>query len=875
MDFEMRLSGDGLDDLVVTNEELLEASAAVSGLMDNVVNGHHHQDGKDTAVTEVVATTTTTTTTIVVDGADDDGGSETEEGEVMASDTEHLADNESADKALTQVLADDDASEEEEEQEEQEDGEDADMDALPPTQVINDDDEEEEEEEEEVGVATESVEHDNEMTSGEKDAVADSAKVVASTVETSKPSTPKAASPRQQAPSSPKRSIATQPPVEATPSPKKEMVAAANEEPPSAEKAVKEQSNEDVSAVAEFTKVLGPIWDMLEKQGWQVAQGKDTIFCAMPSTQFFNFRPNINVFDSKDKACWKFIALSGEKTDDNEAGDDARLWEILWDVATQKFAWYTMACGSETLFVKPGTSFAEFLPNETIFQTKKRAVLKCLEIEQVKIELGDSVEGHQVIDFSPKVEAKQETVETKVPVTPKHAAVSKPAAAASATTPSPFLKRVKKTKAASSTKVSPSDPAKRLTTPSTGAKGRVGAKVTPKSASKASLKAGKKVASGKKVTPSKLRTPKPAVKSAEKSDPLVFHTPEFKCTFGLVYKKLQELGWYHQPGKFEYDYFAPEYTPETAILNGNYFRSAAEFEEFLKDSGIWLKIKTELRMEHDEAVEQRRREVHERLKQQLERKRKLETLKKQRQLDTKAKTKKDAAESNEAVVKVKAEVLEAKKEASAKEQKKSPNIASKPPTPSSSVRRTSSFVNDLQGDLKVSMGKIVKKLLQRGWYYRPGRFEYDYFKPGVNAKTAVLNEDYFQSEAELEMHLKISGLWDEISQELREEFYTEQEHEVMRISQEENAVKKEHHVPKRKSLPKSPDSPVSEQQEPKKPRIALSDESSNRQRSSSSLSPRVATMATARASVPMNEDEVEELTNDIWANSHHFEFERR
>lgn len=624
----------------------------------------------------------------------------------------------------------------------------------------------------------------------------------------------------------------------------------------------------EASAVDKFAKVLGSIWGILEQRGWQVAQGRDTIFCSMPGTQFFNFRPNINVFDSKDKACWKFIATAAE-LEDGDAQDSAELWEILWNVAETKFGWYTMACGPETWFVKPDTRFEEFRPNETIFQTKKRAALKCLEIASVAIELGDSVEGHQVIDFS----AKSETSARKNVAAAKSTAATKQHTASSSSsshstsvtaTPSPATKsKIKKAPLSSSSAASRASP------PAPGSKSK--AKVTPpKAASKLASKSGKKVASKKPLVGRK----KNAASSSSSSAPVTtFYVPEFRCTFGLVYQRLQTLGWYHRPGKFEYDYFSPEYSAEHAHLNLNFFQSAAEFEEYLKDCGLWQKIEHDLREEHDEEVEVLRMEARKRLARQQERKEKLEKLKRQRQQDDRAKAEQQqhnsdangkAAEEKLAATKAMEAAARTKEDAARSAAALKKTTAAKV-LESTSRPMSTSFASEYQPEYKVSIGKVVGKLIKRGWSYRPGRFEYDYYMPNTTPKNARLNEDYFQSEVELETYLKTSGLWDEIARELRDEHFAQQEREAMIMSKEEEDAKQAQL--KRKA------SPVVARgfSSPKKPRVEAV------AASKPTASPRggATFMASTSPRVPqIDAEEVEELANDIWANSHHFEFGR-
>lgn len=663
-----------------------------------------------------------------------------------------------------------------------------------------------------------------------------------------------------------------------------------------------EASIQKLTPEGKFASVFETIWAILEKQGWTVAHGRDTIFCAMPDTQFFNFRPNFNVFDSKEKACWKSIALSAavvaeakqkglsvptDPTDEH----DAAMWEALWPVAEKQFGWYTMAAGKETWFVKPDTRFEDFLPNETIFQNKKLAVLRCLALENIKVELGDSIEGPQVIDFTFPVKKKETKKKPSVkreiltspdpimrtplsasehakkpsprPVTPGASVKAKSSAVSKTKTPSPMVKRA----AAASAKATPSTASKK--------------KATGKKGIASTQKKKKPVVQLRQLTP-----PKPAEPT--------FHIPEFRCTFGLVYRKMQQRGWWHRSGQFGYDYLSPEYTKENAILNNNYFQSEAELQDYIKTCGLWQVIEEELRDEHAIMVDQLRQEAMEKHKiaQERARARKLrEAEAKKRKPIAKDETQEDpfalspdeSKSNNKKLAKVK-ELLKAERaKVNAAKKKQSPRPTVVPvPVPVPTPRSRASFNEGF--DFRISMGKVIKKLVGRGWTYRPGRFEYDYFKPGVNMKTAILNEDYFQSEADLETYLKVTGLWHEIARELQDEYFAEQERHAMEISQEE-ANRQPLRVPKR-DVEEFASSQVEvvefSSDSLKKQRVALSEESANRASvgltAASSLRPSMEAMAAspAVALLPkVNDHEVEELTNDIWANSHHFEFERR
>ncbi|GMF64830.1 unnamed protein product [Phytophthora lilii] len=565
------------------------------------------------------------------------------------------------------------------------------------------------------------------------------------------------------------------------------------------EEEVKDDTPEEFRAAGaegKFTQVFPEVAKLVETGGWQIAQGHNTLFCAMPGVQFFNFKPNINVFDSKIKACWKFIQLAGEKKEDNE---DQELWDMLWPIAEKEFGWFTMMCGPETWFVKPNTKFESFRPNETIFQTKKRAVLKCLAVEVGDIELGDSSEGHQIIAFAPR----------EVP-----APAPKKAKTALFKTPSPAVKRTTTPTSSSST---------RFTTPASvasSAKRKLVSSASKSSASK-KVKGGKRSAK-KTVTKKRRKGISDTASDISKGDEFNFTPPEFKCTFGIVYSKLQDEGWYHKNGMFEYDYFSPTYTDATKELGVNYFQSQATFEDFLKQSGTWTRIEDELRYEHDQAVDVEREKAlerhHQRLEQQAARKRDL------------------ALYRAHALPQHVPAAPTAPKPKPKKVKKAAPKkVASTPPVPQTLYEaevEAAIAKETLDRMPKIKFGTVLKRLCKRGWYYRPGRFEYDYFKPNANPRTAESGEDRFESAAALEVYLKTSGLWEEIAAEI--------EHEELAKHDTRDVHR----------------SDVSVERSVKRSRME---------------SPPPASVPSPKKAVPR--EEVNELTNTIWANSHQFDFD--
>lgn len=73
---------------------------------------------------------------------------------------------------------------------------------------------------------------------------------------------------------------------------------------------------------------------------------------------------------------------------------------------------------------------------------------------------------------------------------------------------------------------------------------------------------------------------------------------------------------------------------------------------------------------------------------------------------------------------------------------------------------------------KCTLGKIEVELRSRGWYWKPGVLDWTYFKPHCRLKdmaTLTAGEDYFNGRPELDEHLKVTGLYDDIYDKLYSE----------------------------------------------------------------------------------------------------------
>ncbi|KAJ0392822.1 hypothetical protein P43SY_009962 [Pythium insidiosum] len=125
--------------------------------------------------------------------------------------------------------------------------------------------------------------------------------------------------------------------------------------------------------------VVAACWQMMEGQGWStMKQGDGVVFYTMPGVSFFDFRPNVTVFDSLKSAVSKFLQLYVETTAaDLPVAAASPLDDLLWKSMSAN-GWQTMTSANETWYIMPNTPFDQCVPNVTIFRSKSQAVAKFL-----------------------------------------------------------------------------------------------------------------------------------------------------------------------------------------------------------------------------------------------------------------------------------------------------------------------------------------------------------------------------------------------------------------------------------------------------------------------------------------------------------------
>ncbi|TDH70054.1 hypothetical protein CCR75_000850 [Bremia lactucae] len=128
------------------------------------------------------------------------------------------------------------------------------------------------------------------------------------------------------------------------------------------------------------TTLVATCWSQMLQNGWEtMTQGDGQVLYKMPNTRFVAFKPNVNLFDSLEKACVHYIRDWIQQTRLNsstEASSD--FIALFWSMAAAS-GWESMETTTETLYKHANLPFDQWVPNVTIFCSKTHAVVKFLE----------------------------------------------------------------------------------------------------------------------------------------------------------------------------------------------------------------------------------------------------------------------------------------------------------------------------------------------------------------------------------------------------------------------------------------------------------------------------------------------------------------
>ncbi|CAH0473883.1 unnamed protein product [Peronospora belbahrii] len=472
--------------------------------------------------------------------------------------------------------------------------------------------------------------------------------------------------------------------------------------------------------------MVAKCWQQMLKLGWEtMTQGDGQVLYKMPGTSFFDFVPNVNLFDSLEKACAKYLSDWVKTTTMESDADFSELTEFLWPLAAES-GWESMSTTTETLYKKAGTPFDQWVPNVTIFRTKTQAVAKYLE------ECGLAGSNNGIITKKDKMPAVFDATDSRVQtVKPHQPAEEEPnVSEESDGEDKGDNQNVDKNVSVKKMSVKHALGPKKVRT-----KG-VANKAAPKTQQaqaivEAPIKQGKLVR--------KVRQEKKPSKAV----------PPFEMSFGKLEMELKNRGWYWKDGGLQWLYYQPHCkTKETNTLepNKDFFRGREQLEAYAHSSGLYDHVHTKLKEDH-----------YKRYASDSE--------------DDVGTDNNIQNHTRAAKTPVRAQVAESKPQLKkALVRRDRSRIQSVSRFRRGRSKSTAHGMTSQTTLAEVKFGEIWRVLSEDGWHYNPGKIEYDYFKPHcATAKDGEAGVDFFQSKDLLVEHLQTSGLWDRTAARVRAE----------------------------------------------------------------------------------------------------------
>ncbi|DAZ94865.1 TPA: hypothetical protein N0F65_008167 [Lagenidium giganteum] len=488
-------------------------------------------------------------------------------------------------------------------------------------------------------------------------------------------------------------------------------------------------------------------WQHMLKAGWEtMVQANGQVLYKMPGISFFNVQPNVNIFDSLDKACVRYLAVWVEQNAGTiEKMEDSDMCDFLWPLLQTK-GWQTLTTTSETWYMMPNTPFDKCVPNVTIFCSKSAAIAKYLHdsglISNHTAEENNNTASEASDSEHETSESEQEEHGAGVDVEMSDANADEEMPEQLDSDDEPLAHNLPK-KARKPTKAAPvAQPAKQARQPT---------KETPKA----------KSSSAKKSSP---KTPR--------STPVAVSIPPFKCTFGKIEAALRSRGWYYKPSNKScngWAYYKPECKGKSAsslVENVDYFQGQVFLEQYLATSGLYAEIHTELENEH------RRYYLDESEESEVEL-----VVKKQTPAPKPAQKKASTSKKTEAPKKAESAPSRSQQRTPARTQATTTTPVSRSGrrTPSRGWSSLYSSVYSYSAAHDVKFGDVWRVLESKGWHFKSGKLEYDYMKPHcAGPEDGEMNVDYFPCKDMLIDYLRESGLWDKVAEHLRNECDSDQ-----------------------------------------------------------------------------------------------------
>uniref|UniRef100_K3WBW7 AAA+ ATPase domain-containing protein n=1 Tax=Globisporangium ultimum (strain ATCC 200006 / CBS 805.95 / DAOM BR144) TaxID=431595 RepID=K3WBW7_GLOUD len=472
-------------------------------------------------------------------------------------------------------------------------------------------------------------------------------------------------------------------------------------------------------------RIAAKCWVHMLEDGWEImTQANGQVLYRMPGVSFFNFRPNENIFDSLVKAFVKYLTDWSQNATNGNEDEQSKLIDFMWPMV-EASGWVKLSSSNETWYMMPNTPFNECVPNVTIFRSKSLAITKYLEmngiiqaaeneaISEEKAEASFSEEAADTQEMSEgmEVDSDESNTSTEVEVEDEDSEDGND----------------ERSDESEDDDVAIIDeiPSKKVST----------AKNT------------------KAVALPKPLSVKPVAQKLKFDSPVPISIPPFKCTFGKIEGELRARGWYWKPSTEDWAYYMPSCRLKDKaklVANVDFFTSRAQLEDYLDVSGLYDDIREKLLRDHEQKHSPSSQH-------KTESERKVDKPKRATPANTLVKI--SSLQSN------------------GDDDKENQNCNVRPTRTKSKLKRRLTPVKSfssrrLQNLTKVNasgvkFGDIWSVLSEKGWHYKPGKLEYDYFKPHCSdVQDGVVNVDYFPSKSILIEYLKSSGLWDKAAKEI-------------------------------------------------------------------------------------------------------------
>ncbi|ETK82978.1 hypothetical protein F441_11976 [Phytophthora nicotianae CJ01A1] len=486
------------------------------------------------------------------------------------------------------------------------------------------------------------------------------------------------------------------------------------------QKVAEEKKATDVAKLLktpEMTTMMAKCWQQMLEAGWEtMTQGDGQVLYKMPGTNFFDFVPNVNLFDSLEKACGRYLSDWVKSTSVDDSSEDfSELTEFLWPMAASS-GWESMVTTSETLYKKADLPFDQWMPNVTIFRSKSQAVAKYLqECGLINSKDDNTPETQDVVSDAADSDVEMEEPEESEAESEEQSQMAE--AESDDSEESASEEEDEEEDNQEEDEDVPASPVKK--------------KESKKSAVKAAPKSQPTKTVAKPVNQMQNIPKKP------RQD-----IPPFKMAFGKLESELKRRGWYWKSGGLQWNYYQPyckTKDKKSLIANEDYFCGREQLEVYLDHSGEYDHIRRKLEDDHYNLYI--------------------------------VESDSDEDEPNSAAkAPVRAKKPEPKPAPKQTVRGRSKSVSRFRRARSKSTARGSNGLSSQTTLAEVKFGEIWRVLSDDGWHYRYGALECDYFMPHcATTKDGIAGVDYFQTKDQLIEYLHTSGIWDRTAARVRAE----------------------------------------------------------------------------------------------------------